>query len=110
MRILFLSRWFPYPVDNGAKIRIYNLLKGMAAHHSVDLISFYEDEMVEAGVEHLREFLGDVQVVRYRPFQPNSLRSLLGFFAPTPRSVLDTYQEELAETLRLNSLARRMTC
>lgn len=40
MRILFLSGWFPYPPDNDPKPRIYNLLRGLAKHHGVTLLSF----------------------------------------------------------------------
>lgn len=96
MRVLFLSRWFPYPIENGAKIRIYNLLKGLSAQHTVDLLSFYEGENVEAGVEFLRDALGEVKVVRYRPFKPNSAKSIVGFISRQPRSVIDTYHPEFA--------------
>lgn len=40
MKILFLSRWFPYPTNNGSKIRIYNLLRGLSQLHDVTLLSF----------------------------------------------------------------------
>jgi len=96
MRVLFLSRWFPYPIENGAKIRIYNLLKGLGTQHSVDLVSFYEGEEVGAGTEFLREILGEVKVVRYHPFRPTSLKSLAGFMARQPRSVIDTYHPEFS--------------
>ena len=39
MRILFLSRWFPYPPNNGSKLRIYNLLRGLSQQHQVTLLS-----------------------------------------------------------------------
>jgi hypothetical protein len=42
MRVLFLYRWFPYPADNGSRIRIYNLLKALGSRWQVDLISFAE--------------------------------------------------------------------
>jgi len=29
MNILFLSTWFPYPPDNGSKIRVYHLLRAL---------------------------------------------------------------------------------
>lgn len=38
MKILFLSRWFPYPTNNGSKIRIYNLLRGLSQLHDVTLL------------------------------------------------------------------------
>ena len=46
MKILFLSRWFPYPMNNGSKIRIYNLLRGLSQHHEVTLLSFADQPWV----------------------------------------------------------------
>ena len=40
MRILFLSAWYPYPPDNGSKIRVYHLLRALAVRHEVTLVSF----------------------------------------------------------------------
>ena len=39
MKVLFLSAWYPYPPNNGSKLRIFNLLRGMAQHHEVSLLS-----------------------------------------------------------------------
>ena len=36
MKILYLSRWFPSPIDNGAKMRLFHLIKGLAEFHTVD--------------------------------------------------------------------------
>ena len=35
MKILFLSTWFPYPLDTGARIRVHHLLKAIAKEGSV---------------------------------------------------------------------------
>jgi len=43
MHILFLSTWFPYPPDNGSKIRVYHLLRAVARAHDVTLVSFAFD-------------------------------------------------------------------
>jgi glycosyltransferase involved in cell wall biosynthesis len=40
MRILFLSTWFPYPPDNGSKIRAAYLLRALAAQHDVVAVAF----------------------------------------------------------------------
>jgi len=42
MRILFLSAWYPYPPDNGSKLRIYNLLRGLSQKHDVAVITLQE--------------------------------------------------------------------
>ena len=40
MKILFLSTWFPYPPDNGSKIRAYHLLRALRRSHQVTLVAF----------------------------------------------------------------------
>jgi len=95
MRMLFLSRWFPYPANNGAKIRIFNLLRHLAARHELVLLSFASEEVTAADLAVLRQYCRQVAVAPYRPFQPNRLQALAGFFAAKPRSVIDTYSQEL---------------
>ncbi len=40
MRILVMSTWFPYPPDNGSKIRAHYLLRALSAIHEVTLVAF----------------------------------------------------------------------
>ncbi len=96
MRILFLSRWYPYPADNGSKIRIYNLIRQLAARHPVDVISFYTEPVDDWQIEGLKEYCGQVSVAPYRPFRPNRKDAILGYFSPQPRSLVDTHSEEIA--------------
>ena len=100
MKILFLSRWFPYPADNGSKLRILNLLKGLAAQHEVTLLSFYEQQDPERGREVLGQFCSNVLAMPWRNFQPGSFRALAGYFSDIPRAVLDTYSVEMEGTIR----------
>ena len=44
MKILFISARLPYPLNNGAKIRAYHLLKSLARRHQVTLLTFYGNE------------------------------------------------------------------
>jgi len=95
MRILFLSRWFPYPADNGSKIRIFNLIKALSARHDVELISFASEAVSEDQLMAMRRYCRKAEVVLYRPFQPHSLKALASFFSLHPRSVIDTYNTEM---------------
>ncbi len=99
MEILYLSRWLPYPVTNGSKIRIYNMLKRLAAKgHQIHLLTFYEEgENPQSAIEHLKQFCSEVECVLYKPFQPTSWQSRAAFFAPKPRSVINTYRPEMAQ-------------
>ena len=96
MRILFLSRWFPFPADNGSKIRIYNLLRGIAEKHEVRLISFVTDPIDDEHLKAMQALCTGVDTILYHPFQSNSLKSKLGFLSPAPRSFIDTHSEEFA--------------
>lgn len=97
MRILWLSRWFPYPPDNGSRIRIFNLLKNLSQKHEVDLISFASEEVDDEQVAAMRRFCRRVEVVRYQPFQPRRAKAMLGYFSLRPRSIIDTHSVELQQ-------------
>jgi glycosyltransferase involved in cell wall biosynthesis len=43
MRVLVLSTWFPYPPDNGSKIRAYHLTRALSEKHEVTLVAFRPD-------------------------------------------------------------------
>ncbi len=99
MKVLFLSPWFPYPPENGSKIRIYNLIKTLSHQHEIRLISFVrEGEQVDpTGLDDICQLEA---MIPWREFKPNSWKSLAGFFSPTPRSVVDTYSPQMAEQLK----------
>jgi glycosyltransferase involved in cell wall biosynthesis len=101
VHILFLSRWFPYPADNGSKIRILGLLQQLARRHSVSLLSFLGPDEPEHAhrVAALQEYCDQVEVVPYHDFQPRSARALAGFFSPRPRFLVDTYHPEMASAV-----------
>ena len=100
MRILFLSAWFPYPADNGSKLRISHLLAGLAQEHQVDLVTFCDRADWQEGLPALQRHCAEIRVVPWRPYVPYRPRALLGFFSPIPRSLLDTHSPQMARTIR----------
>jgi len=44
VKILIVSPFFPYPLDSGGAIRIYNLLKHLSASHRITLLCYSERE------------------------------------------------------------------
>ncbi len=101
MRILFLSRWFPYPPDNGSKIRIFNILKQLSRRHDVDLVTFYEgtDRANEGSIGALSEVCSDVRAVPYRPYRPTSAKAVVGLLSKQPRHLVDTHSPALKATI-----------
>lgn len=99
MKILFLSRWFPYPTNNGSKLRIYNILRGLSQQHDVTLLSFADQPDVSPETPEMRSLCSDVQVVPWKEFDPHSRQARLGFFSLRPRSVIDTFSPEMARKI-----------
>ena len=97
MKILFLSRWFPYPVNNGSKLRLYNLLRGLKQHHDVTLLSFIDQAWEDPDKFDVREICSDVKVVPWREFNPRGGRALWGVFSLKPRSIIDTFSPKMAD-------------
>lgn len=105
MRILFLSAWFPYPPNNGSKIRIYNLLRGLAQHHDVTLLTL-TDEPINAVPPELATICRDVQWVDKRTYNATSPRAVVGLFSPTPRSIVDTFIPAIHDRIHHELAAR----
>lgn len=100
MKILFLSRWYPDPPDNGSKIRILNLLRSLCEKHSISLISF----KIPGEKISIKSFPNpcpvEIQVCPYSEFNPHNRRALLGYFSMEPRSLVDTYSKEMELLIR----------
>lgn len=97
MRILFLSRWYPFPADNGSKIRIHNLIRELSRNHEVWLVSFTDEQLDRARLDGMRELCARVETVAYRRFNPVGIQAITGLISPKPRSVVDTFSEELKQ-------------
>jgi polysaccharide biosynthesis protein PslH len=84
MRILFISTWFPFPPDNGAKLRAYYLIRALSQAHEVVLISFRpphdnENPLMMPAFENVR-----VHVVKADPFQHVKKPAWVKFLSPVP--------------------------
>lgn len=100
MNILFLSRWFPFPPDNGSKLRIYHLLNGLSRVHNITLLSFIEPPAVLTEYLEPNKICSEIQVVPWKSFDEKSLKSQLGFLHSNPRFLLDTHSSQMAKLIR----------
>ncbi|HID89505.1 MAG TPA: glycosyltransferase [Anaerolineae bacterium] len=100
MKILVVSQWFPYPPDNGARLRTYHLLKHLARRHEIVLLSFTRREVLPEHVEAVRAYCAAVETAPFRPFHPARLRALMGLFLPRPRALTDTYSPQMEALVR----------
>lgn len=98
MRILFLSRWYPYPPDNGSKIRVYGLLRGLCERHDVTLVSFHDPAETPCAPVGPRP--SEIRVSPFREFDRRSGRALLGYFSRAPRYLVDTHSRHMEQLIR----------
>lgn len=103
MKILFLSAWFPYPPINGAKIRIYNLIRQLAKKHEITLLAYSQTIPMRKMPEYIPElekYCRSVKVMPARFFNPEGFPSLKSLFSPIPRFVAQTYSSDMAELIK----------
>ena len=101
MKILFLSRWFPLPPNNGSKIRIYNLLQGLSQRHDVTLLSFSDQPLPSCEILEQQKICSEVHVVPWKPFDRRSPKARIGFLSPMPASLMDTHSHQMDTLIRL---------
>ena len=84
MNILFLSTWFPYPPDNGSKIRVYHLLRALEQRHALTLLSFAFDTARPDQAAPHTICCDEIEVVRCNPFERGCVARALRFLSPSP--------------------------
>lgn len=99
MRILFLSTWFPYPLDQGSRIRAFHLLRALAHEHDVSLVSFEDRQIQSEWIEQIDRLCRDVTIVPCQPFAQPRWGSLLGWFSQRPRAVVGSFCRPFAEAV-----------
>ncbi len=106
--VVFLSWWWPYPANNGAKLRIYHLLRQLSRDHRITLLSFAEPgEAAPEHIAHLRDFCAQVEALPKPVYQPGRTKALLGYLSRWPRSLVDVYSPAMAE--RVQAAVRQET-
>jgi glycosyltransferase involved in cell wall biosynthesis len=108
MNLFVLSPWFPYPADNGSRLRAYHLLRNLNAQgHRIRLVAGRQtDRQGEDGPtdDDLRVHLGCESVVSaawhwHQKGQGGPTGALRALLSPTPRSILETDNPALRKAM-----------
>lgn len=84
MRILYLSPWFPYPLDTGFRNRVYHLLKALSCRHQVVLITLNPSGWAPAQLDPVAPFCEQVAIIPADPFHRSCLRNAVRFLCLRP--------------------------
>ncbi|HEX2988791.1 MAG TPA: glycosyltransferase family 4 protein [Chloroflexota bacterium] len=71
MKILLLTQVVPYPPDSGPKIKTYNVIRYLAQHHEIHLVSFSRSESETSAAEALRPYCKEITTI---PLRRSSLK------------------------------------
>jgi glycosyltransferase involved in cell wall biosynthesis len=86
LNILFLTPWFPIPLDNGSKIRTWYLLRYLTAQHDVTLISFAFGTATPEKSSDSQQICRSVHIVRKDPTQHSDMGLMRTFLSLTPQA------------------------
>lgn len=103
MKLLVLSAWYPLPADNGIRLRLSNLLRGLSRRHDIDLIAFAPTPPDEAAAREISRICASVELVAEEPFANRPVGKLDWLLADRPRSMLANHSPAMAAAVRARS-------
>ncbi len=106
MHITFISFWYPYPADNGAKMRALAMIRALAREHCVDLIVLGAEERAADDLEPLRQLCRSIVTIATPVFLPQARGDWRGFLGAIPRSLVNTYDPRITALLERRISAR----
>ena len=104
LNIVIAAPRFPYPLDRGDRITVYNLLRFFSQRHTLSLLCFLEPDQDPTWVEKVKPFCAEVVTVPLS--KPKAYaNSLRGVFGKTPLQV--RYYRDPAMTEAMDALVAR---
>lgn len=94
MKILVLCRELPLPLTTGEKIRCYHILKGLAEHHDVTLVSLVLNQSELQYISELKKFCSAVYPVEIK--LSKKLSALRTVFSALPWDVIAFQNKKLS--------------
>jgi glycosyltransferase involved in cell wall biosynthesis len=95
MKLLVISSWFPYPPENGSKLRAFHLLSQLANRHDITLLSFAESGEEDQRI--LKDLCRNVRTVPGNPCKPAATLRTRDLISATPRSYVQTYSPRMQD-------------
>jgi len=103
MKVFFLCQVVPYPLESGAKIRVYYTLRYLAKEHEINLLAFSRPEDGFEPLTHLRGFCKTVDTIPMRRSYSRDGWALLRSLVQHRPLVIerDTFREMQQKILKL---------
>jgi len=99
MNVLFLMSQLPYPLDTGAKIRTFNLIKKVSKVNKITLVAFGDEQKDLDKVKALNKICNQVHIVsRGRDFSYLSI--LFNFFSVLPYNIKKYFSKKMVKLIQ----------
>jgi hypothetical protein len=107
MNVLVLSTWFPFPADNGSRLRAFHLIRVLAGRgHRIRLVAGLQSDVAsptasaDAGpLETLCDTIVSVPWQWHDGERGGTLAAARGLLSPVPRSVTETFTPALRDAV-----------
>jgi glycosyltransferase involved in cell wall biosynthesis len=107
MRVLAISSWWPEPADNGSRMRIAHLLRGLARDHEVHLVALAQTPVSEAQSRRMEQQCASARSTPQRTWVPRRADLITSLWLPEPASIRATRNPEFAALVRERAAAVR---
>jgi len=99
MNVLFITGLLPFPLDNGRKIRTYNLIKKLSENNNVTLIISEEKNVHSNNITEMKKFCKDIRIVPYKPLSAMQLffRLILSLFRKEPFALIKRFSKKIQQ-------------
>jgi sugar transferase (PEP-CTERM/EpsH1 system associated) len=109
VNLLFLAPRVPWPLDTGAKIRTFHLLRGLARVHRVTLLTFYDSELERQAAGALTDLGVEIEIVpRAVDVRARGLDFGLGALGPLPYNIRKYERAAMRARIRQVQLRQRI--
>ncbi|MBL7927755.1 MAG: glycosyltransferase [Bacteroidia bacterium] len=81
MKILFITSRFPFPLEKGDKLRAFELIKNLSAHHQIILFAINETVVTDSQLAQLKPYCEKIYTEQISKFNSyfNLLKNILGY-------------------------------
>jgi glycosyltransferase involved in cell wall biosynthesis len=94
MKLLFILHTFPYPLNEGIKVPVYNLIKEFSKFYELHLLSFVLPQEKKY-IEEIKKFCVKVDTIEFIPSKSFVKRVLNTFFSKSPYNVKQFFSIEM---------------
>lgn len=105
MKILFISICFPYPLLDGTRSTIFNLLKNLCKNNEIYLITFIENRSEIDNIKYLEKYCYNIKTI-LKDRQVSWLKNLIGYFSKFPNDLnrynLKEMEFVISKTIKYN--------